>query len=189
MNFPPLQVGTRKGYAGRCIWPEGKIANRVYGALKNKKAATTWGCHGQKRETKMEEQNNPPKVESQIIQLILEPLFYRNKFRIQIGMSRQEALEIFDEWRIGKKTCLRCEGEKYFDLCPMRWICKEADDVGNAARNDNRRRTAKTIERESVRARSSEKRERAAIREVFKNSTDLPGRGFDGMVQEPSGNV
>lgn len=53
---------------------------------------------------------------------------YREELGIKIGMSKEEALEKFREWRLTKKTCDRCEGEKYVAFCPFHLICKEAMD-------------------------------------------------------------
>lgn len=52
--------------------------------------------------------------------------YWRLKLGIEIGMSKRQALEKFLEWQEGKRTCQRCEGEEYFDYCPVRLICKEA---------------------------------------------------------------
>jgi len=44
---------------------------------------------------------------------------WREKLGVKIGMTKEEALEKFLEWQVNKKTCQRCEGEKYIDYCPI----------------------------------------------------------------------
>ena len=51
---------------------------------------------------------------------------WREVLGITVGMSRSEALEKFQEWQANKKTCARCEGEKYFNPCPVHLICEAA---------------------------------------------------------------
>lgn len=49
--------------------------------------------------------------------------YWQEKLGIEFGMARKEALEKFFDWQEDKKTCQRCEGEEYFNLCPVRFIC------------------------------------------------------------------
>lgn len=51
----------------------------------------------------------------------------RNELGIEIGMSKEQALEKFMEWREKEKTCQRCEGDKYVCFCPIHLICEEAN--------------------------------------------------------------
>jgi len=89
---------------------------------------------------------------------------WQGKLDIHFGMSKEEAFEKFRGWREKKKTCQRCEGEKLIEFCPIHLICKEADNVRDAERNDNRGRTFKTDGLETVRTGLSEARKRASIR-------------------------
>ncbi len=89
---------------------------------------------------------------------------WQEKLDIHYGMSKEKALDKFVEWRMTKKTCLRCEGDKLAEFCPVYLICQEADNVRDVARDDNRRRTPKAVELETFRTDLSQKRERAAVR-------------------------
>jgi len=108
---------------------------------------------------------------------------WRQKLDIKIGMSKEEALEKFRVWRESKKTCARCEGEKYVEFCPIHLICKEAENVGgDATRNDNRKRVARNTESETVRTRLSKARERNSLCPVVGKEESLSARRFDEMV-------
>ncbi len=89
---------------------------------------------------------------------------WQEKLNIHFGMSKDEALNQFVEWRTEKKTCQRCEGDKLTEFCSIHLICQEADNVRDASRDDNRRRTSEVAQSETVRANLSQKRERVAIR-------------------------
>jgi len=90
---------------------------------------------------------------------------WQNVLGVTYGMSKEEALEKFREWRERKKTCQRCEGESLVEFCPIRLICMEAENVrNNAERDDNRSGTFKTPELEAVRTSIVEGRKRASIR-------------------------
>jgi hypothetical protein len=52
---------------------------------------------------------------------------WREKLGIKVGMTKEEALECFREWRSSKKTCERCDGTEYVEFCPVHLICEEAD--------------------------------------------------------------
>jgi hypothetical protein len=92
--------------------------------------------------------------------MITEP-----KFGIEFGMSKEQALEKFIDWQQNKKTCQRCEGEKYVQYCPIHLICKEAQDVnGNAQGNGNGTGTPQINEPETIRINLSEAKKRASIR-------------------------
>ena len=54
------------------------------------------------------------------------PAEYQEELGIKFGMSKQDALERFREWRDSKKTCERCEGSQYKIYCPYALICEEA---------------------------------------------------------------
>jgi len=54
---------------------------------------------------------------------------WREKLGIEIGMSKEQALECFREWRDSKITCERCDGTEYVSFCPVHLICEEADHV------------------------------------------------------------
>ncbi len=56
--------------------------------------------------------------------------YWQEKLDIHFGMTKEEALDQFREWRGTKKTCERCQGNeyKYEQYCPVRLICKEAQD-------------------------------------------------------------
>jgi hypothetical protein len=54
------------------------------------------------------------------------PEGYRDELGINIGMAKEQALGKFLEWQQTRKTCDRCEGEKYVAYCPVNVICKEA---------------------------------------------------------------
>ena len=56
--------------------------------------------------------------------------YWREKLGVEVGMSKEEALECFREWRLNKKTCERCEGEEYVSFCPVHVICRESDVGG-----------------------------------------------------------
>jgi len=63
---------------------------------------------------------------------------WREKLGIKIGMTKEEALECFMEWRTDKKTCERCDGTEYVSFCPVHLICEEAERVGvNIATSEN----------------------------------------------------
>jgi hypothetical protein len=96
--------------------------------------------------------------------------YWRLKLGIEVGMSKDEALEKFRVWREKMKTCERCEGEKYVEFCPIHLICKEADNVG---RNDNGNRTNEVNEPQAPRACIFENRERVAIRQSLKDKKSL----------------
>lgn len=109
--------------------------------------------------------------------LLWEPAGWRAELAIELGMTKDQALEKFLEWQGTKKTCQRCEGEKYWDYCPIRLICKEANNVRNDAQRDvDRGRTAETPESEAVRAQFSAARERASIRQAFHEEAGVSGR-------------
>jgi hypothetical protein len=86
---------------------------------------------------------------------------WRDEIGIKLGMTKQQALEKFAAWRANKKTCFRCEGEKYIDYCPIHLICKEADNVTG---DDNRGGTLQTDESKALRTEIFEARKRASIR-------------------------
>lgn len=52
----------------------------------------------------------------------------REKLGIKLGMSKEEALEKFMQWKADKRTCERCEEDKLSQFCDLRSICKEAED-------------------------------------------------------------
>ncbi len=108
---------------------------------------------------------------------------WRERLGIEIGISKQRAFEIFLEWRSTKKTCDRCEGDKYFDLCPVRLICQEADNVRDATGNDNRTRATKTPEPQTVRAGVPSHRKRDSLRQTLSPEESLFGRRPDEVVQ------
>ncbi len=56
------------------------------------------------------------------------PGYWQEKLGIEFGMTKQEALEKFHQWREKKKTCERCECESYLSYCPVRLICEEAEE-------------------------------------------------------------
>ena len=89
---------------------------------------------------------------------------YRKELEIKIGMSKEEALEKFRQWRENMKTCRRCEGDKYISFCPIHLICKEADNVRDAEGNDNRGRAFKIDGFKALRIELSEARKRTSIR-------------------------
>jgi len=51
---------------------------------------------------------------------------------IEVGMTKDQALECFREWRDSKKTCERCNGTEYVSFCPVHLICEEADTAQEA---------------------------------------------------------
>ena len=57
---------------------------------------------------------------------------WREKLGIEIGMTKDQALEKFIDWQQNKKTCQRCEGDKYVDYCPIHLICEEAQNERDA---------------------------------------------------------
>lgn len=92
---------------------------------------------------------------------------YQEALGIYLGMSKQEAFENFRVWQETKKTCQRCEGEKYKEYCPFHLICKQAEeekDDRDAERDGNRGRVVKADEPERVRVSLSEERERSSLR-------------------------
>ena len=90
--------------------------------------------------------------------------YWRNELGIEIGMSKDVALEKFREWQQKKKTCQRCEADQYIELCPIQNICKEANHERDVKRNDNRRRTPEINEPKALRIELSQARERASVR-------------------------
>jgi hypothetical protein len=52
--------------------------------------------------------------------------YWRKILGIEIGMTKQEAMQKFREWQEANRTCSRCEGENLVDFCPVRLICEEA---------------------------------------------------------------
>lgn len=109
---------------------------------------------------------------------------WRDRLEIQVGMSKATALERLVEWRTTKKTCQRCEGEKYFDNCPMRLIREEADYVGDASRNGNRRRVVETARAETLRTQVPEKQKRASLRQAFDQEAGVSRRRPDALVSD-----
>lgn len=89
---------------------------------------------------------------------------WREKLGIEIGMTKDQALEKFIDWQQNKKTCQRCEGDKYVDYCPIHLICEEAQNERDAKGNDNRGRTSQTDEPKTLRTELSQTRERASLR-------------------------
>lgn len=90
---------------------------------------------------------------------------WRIELGIEKGMSKEEAFEKFTAWQLKKKTCQRCEGDKYFDYCPIRLVCREANDVrDNAQGNDNRSRITEIDGSKTLRVEISEERERISLR-------------------------
>ena len=54
----------------------------------------------------------------------------RQRLGINSGMTKEEALQKFSQWKSDKRTCARCEeggGNQYWDYCPYRRICEEAE--------------------------------------------------------------
>ncbi len=95
----------------------------------------------------------------------LSPGWWRKKLNIEIGMQKDQALEIFAGWRTKQKTCRRCEGDILTIFCPVNLICKEVNNVGDAQGNGNRGRTAEIVRPEILRTRLSEARKGAPVRE------------------------
>jgi hypothetical protein len=90
---------------------------------------------------------------------------WQSVFGIEFGMSKEEAFEKFIDWQQDKKTCQRCEGDKYWAYCPIRLVCKEANNVrDNAQRDDNGSRINEINGIETLRIISSETRKRASLR-------------------------
>jgi hypothetical protein len=89
---------------------------------------------------------------------------WQDEIGITFGMAKDEALEKFREWQLKKKTCQRCEGDKYVQFCLIHLICEEAQNERDAKGNDNRGRTFETDEPKALRIELSETRKRASIR-------------------------
>ena len=94
---------------------------------------------------------------------------WQEKLGIARGMSKEEALEKFREWRGKMKTCERCmdedENKKYVQFCPIHLICEEADnEQRNVEGNDNRGRIVEANESKALRTIFFEGRKRDAIR-------------------------
>ncbi len=91
---------------------------------------------------------------------------WQEELNIRYGMPEEEAFENFRIWREKKKTCQRCEGEKYTESCPIKNICKEADrdERTDAKGNDDRRGIDEINGRKTLRIGDFEKRERVPIR-------------------------
>jgi hypothetical protein len=55
--------------------------------------------------------------------------YWRNKLGIQLGMSKEMALNKYREWRT-QKTCERCQEDvfKLREFCPLGLICKEEEE-------------------------------------------------------------
>jgi len=115
---------------------------------------------------------------------------WREKMGIQVGMSKDEAVDRFIEWRASKKTCERCEGDKYIEYCPVHLICKEADEYErNATRNDNGSGVTEAVKFKAIRADISQERKRSSLRPNVGSETGVPRRRSHGMVSEPSNEV
>jgi hypothetical protein len=52
---------------------------------------------------------------------------WREELGVVPGMSKEEALNKFLEWRDSNRTCERCEGKELVKYCPLHLICQEAD--------------------------------------------------------------
>lgn len=52
---------------------------------------------------------------------------WRQESGVTPGMSKEEALGRFREWRATKKTCERCEEKGLSKFCPLHLVCEEAD--------------------------------------------------------------
>ena len=99
---------------------------------------------------------------------------WREELGIQTGMTKEEAFEAFLIWQERQKTCQRCECEKLTNFCPLKNICKEANEYGrNVTRDDNRGRIIETAQSQTDRARLSQERKRATIRETFDSEESL----------------
>ncbi len=91
---------------------------------------------------------------------------WREELNIHVGMSKEQAFENFRVWRGTKKTCERCEGDKYRDYCDLKNFCEEADnDERNTTGDDNRGRVTKAPEPKTFRTHVFTQRQRASIRE------------------------
>ncbi len=91
--------------------------------------------------------------------------YWQEELNICFGMSKEDAFENFRQWREGKKTCQRCEGEKYVESCPIKNICKEADNERtDVVGNGNRSRNVEAVEHKALRTNEFEARKRASIR-------------------------
>lgn len=91
---------------------------------------------------------------------------WQEQIDIHFGGSKEEALEKFRAWREKKKTCQRCEGEKYVECCPIKLICKEAneDERDNVTGNVDRGRNVEVAKHKTLRTEQIEVRKRASIR-------------------------
>ena len=89
---------------------------------------------------------------------------WQDKLNISFGMSKEEALENFRIWRETKKTCQRCEFDKYVQFCPIHLICEDANNERDAKRNDNRGRTSQINEPKTIRTELSQTRKRTSLR-------------------------
>ena len=70
---------------------------------------------------------------------------YREELGIELGMSKEEALEKFLEWQASKKACQRCEGKKYVEFCPYNLICREVMEYESRRQIDLGARSSEDI--------------------------------------------
>jgi hypothetical protein len=90
---------------------------------------------------------------------------WQEQLNIHYGMTKEEAFENFRTWREKKKTCQRCEGEKYTEYCPVNLICKEADTDERSITGDvDRSRDVEAVEHKAVRTQFHEERKRTSVR-------------------------
>ena len=54
--------------------------------------------------------------------------YWQLRLGIEPGMSREQALALFLEWRATKRTCQRCGLKKLVDFCPVRVMCGQANE-------------------------------------------------------------
>lgn len=90
---------------------------------------------------------------------------WQMELEVHYGMDREEALEKFRVWREKKKTCLRCECEKYVEYCEIHLICEEANKDERPTSGDvDRGRNVEAIKHKALRIDQFEARKRASIR-------------------------
>jgi hypothetical protein len=91
---------------------------------------------------------------------------WQENLNVHYGMNQEQALENFRAWREKKKTCIRCEGEKYVDYCEIKTICKEAneDERDNVTGNADRGRNVEVTKYKALRTNESKTRQRTSLR-------------------------
>ena len=89
--------------------------------------------------------------------------YWQNEISIELGIPKEQALDIFMGWRETRKTCQRCECDEYLQYCNVKLICEECNER-DAKGDDNGTGIIKVDEPKTLRVGLSQARKRASIR-------------------------